>query len=68
MFHKYHIYRYLFIICGTSGMCGIMAKFIVKLKDDIKRRIVIDKDAWESENLKKGDYAEIDIKKIKKSD
>lgn len=47
----------------------IMAKpFIVQIKDDKQRRIVIDKTAWEEE-LIKGDYVEITIRKIKlKSD
>lgn len=44
----------------------IMAKpFIVQIKDDKQRRIVIDKDAWEKEGLQKGDYIEVIIKKIK---
>lgn len=39
--------------------------FIVEIKDDKQRRIVIDKKAWEEENLQKGDYIEVTIKKIK---
>ena len=39
--------------------------FIVKVKDDKQRRIVIDKSAWDEENLKKGEYIEVIIKKIK---
>ncbi len=43
-----------------------MAKpFIVKVKDDKQRRIVIDKIAWDEENLKKDEYIEVTIKKIK---
>lgn len=43
-----------------------MAKpFIVQVKDDTQRRIVIDKKAWEEELLQKGDYIEVIIKKIK---
>jgi len=42
-----------------------MAKpFIVQVKDDRQRRIVIDKDAWQEERLKKGDYVEVTIRKI----
>jgi hypothetical protein len=44
----------------------IMAKpFIVQIKDDKQRRIVIDKEAWEEEGLQRGDYVEVLIKKIK---
>lgn len=46
----------------------IMAKpFIVQIKDDKQRRIVIDKEAWEAEKLQKGDYIEVVIKRIKLS-
>jgi hypothetical protein len=38
--------------------------FIIKLKDDIKRRVVIDKEAWDKEELKKGDYVKITIEKV----
>lgn len=41
--------------------------FIVQVKDDIQRRIVIDKKAWEEEGLQKGDYIEVTIKKVKLS-
>lgn len=45
-----------------------MAKpFIVEIKDDKQRRIVIDKKAWEEEGLQKGDYIEVTIKKVKLS-
>lgn len=44
----------------------IMAKpFIVQIKDDKQRRIIVDKEAWETEKLEKGDYIEVSIKKIK---
>lgn len=44
----------------------IMAKpFIVQIKDDMQRRIIIDKKAWEGEGLQKGDYIEVIVKKIK---
>lgn len=43
-----------------------MAKpFIVQVKDDTQRRIVIDKKAWEDEGIEKGDYVEVTIKKVK---
>ena len=44
----------------------IMAKpFIVQIKDDTQRRIIIDKKAWEEEGLQKGDYVEVIIRKIR---
>ncbi|VVB94167.1 Uncharacterised protein [uncultured archaeon] len=46
----------------------IMAKpFIVQIKDEKQRRIVIDKDVWDDEKLQKDDYIEVVIKKIKLS-
>jgi len=43
-----------------------MAKsFIVQVKDEKQRRIVIDKKTWEEEGLKKDEYIEVSIKKIK---
>jgi sulfur carrier protein ThiS len=38
--------------------------FIVQVKNDKQRRIVIDKKAWEEEKLEKGDYIEVVIKRI----
>jgi hypothetical protein len=38
--------------------------FIVQVKDDNQRRIVIDKDAWIEQELQKGDYIEVTIRKI----
>ena len=47
------------------GIMVTMAKpFIVQIKDDKQRRIVIDKDPWIAEGLQKGDYIEVTIKKI----
>jgi len=44
----------------------IMSKsFIVQIKDDKQRRIIIDKKAWDEEELKKDDYLEVTIRKIK---
>ena len=48
------------------GIVVNMAKpFIVKVKDDKQRRIIIDKTAWDEENLKKDEYIEVIIKKVK---
>jgi len=48
------------------GIVVNMAKpFIVQVKDDKQRRIVIDKKAWEEEGLEKEDYIEVIIKKVK---
>ena len=38
--------------------------FIIQAKDDKQRRIVIDKDAWIEQELQRGDYIEVTIKKI----
>lgn len=38
--------------------------FIVQIKDEKQRRIVIDKEAWSEEGIQKGDYIEVIIKKI----
>lgn len=38
--------------------------FIVQVKDNTQRRIVIDKEAWNELELQKGDYIEVTIKKI----
>jgi hypothetical protein len=40
-------------------------KFRTIIKDDEKRRVVIDKEAWDKENIKKGDLVEISVKKLK---
>lgn len=45
-------------------MVNMAKPFIVQIKDDKQRRIVIDKDAWITEGLQKGDYIEVTIKKI----
>ena len=42
----------------------MVSKFIVQVKDDRQRRMVIDKKAWNDEQLKEGDYIEVTIKKI----
>jgi len=39
--------------------------FVVQIRDEKQRRIVIDKIAWKEEGLEKGDYIEVVIKKIK---
>lgn len=48
-------------------MVNMAKPFIVQIKDEKQRRIVIDKEAWDEEKLKKGDYIEVIIKKIKLS-
>ena len=45
-------------------MVNMSKPFIVQIKDDTQRRIIIDKKAWEEEGLEKGDYIEVVIKKI----
>jgi hypothetical protein len=51
------------------NMVNMAKSFIVQIKDDKQRRIVIDKEAWNEEGLEKGDYIEVIIKKIElKSD
>ncbi len=39
--------------------------FIVQILDVQKRRIVIPKDKYEAEKLKKGDYIKVTIEKVK---
>ena len=46
-------------------MVNMTKPFIVQIKDETQRRIVIDKVAWDEEGLQKGDYIEVTIKKIK---
>ena len=43
----------------------IMAIFITKVSDEKLHRIVIDKDAWNELELKKGDYVKVTIEKVK---
>lgn len=45
-------------------MVNMAKPFIVQIKDDKQRRIVIDKEAWDEEELQKGDYIEVMIKRI----
>jgi hypothetical protein len=47
-------------------MNNMSRTFTTKISDDKQRRIVIDKISWELEDLKKGDYLEVTINKIKK--
>ncbi len=42
-----------------------MTKTIIQIKDDKQRRIVIPQEVWDLEGLKKDDYIEIDVKKVK---
>jgi hypothetical protein len=39
--------------------------FIVKLTDDKQRRIPINKEIWDLQELKKGDYVKVTIEKVK---
>lgn len=48
-------------------MVNMAKPFIVQIKDEKQRRIVIDKKAWEDEGLQKDDYIEVMIKKVKLS-
>lgn len=43
-------------------------KFRTIIRDAEKRRVVIDRDAWDKEGIKKGDVVEISIKKLKVED
>jgi hypothetical protein len=42
----------------------MVSTFIEKITDDKQRRIKIDKDAWDKEKLKKGDYIKVTIEKV----
>lgn len=46
-------------------MVNVAKPFIVQLKDDKQRRIIIDKDTWDEVKLKKGDYVEVSVRKVK---
>lgn len=48
-----------------TQMVNMSKPFIVQVKNDKQRRVVIDKKAWEEEGLQKGDYIEVTIKKLK---
>jgi len=52
-------------VVKKTYMVNMSKPFIVQVKNDKQRRIVIDKKAWEDEGLQKGDYIEVTIKKIK---
>lgn len=57
--------KYLKSVVNMVIMDFMAKPFIVQIKDDKQRRIVIDKKAWEEENLQKDDYIEVVIKKLK---
>ncbi len=38
--------------------------FITKITDDAQRRIKIDKDTWDKEKLKKGDYIKVTVERV----
>ena len=51
------------------GIVVNMSKpFIVQVKDEKQRRIVIDKKIWEEEDLQKDEYIEVTIKKVRMGD
>ncbi len=56
--------KYISLVVNMEIMVDMAKPFIVQIKDDKQRRIVIDKDAWIAEGLQKGDYIEVTIKKI----
>jgi hypothetical protein len=56
--------KYISLVVNMGIMVNMSKPFIVQIKDDKQRRIVIDKDAWITEGLQKGDYIEVTIKKI----
>lgn len=43
-----------------------MAKATIRVPKDQKHRIVIPNEIWEVENIREGDYIEVDIRKIKR--
>ncbi len=61
---KYMSVKYISLVVNMGIMVNMAKPFIVQIKDDKQRRIVIDKDAWITEGLQKGDYIEVTIKKI----
>lgn len=58
---------YIRFVVNLDCMGNMAKPFIVQIKDEKQRRIVIDKKAWEEEGLQKNDYIEIKIKKVKLS-
>ncbi len=59
--------RYIKLVVNLETMAVMAKPFIVQIRDDKQRRIVIDKDAWDEEGIQKGDYIEVKIKKVKLS-
>lgn len=57
--------KYIRLMVNMVYMVNMAKPFIVQIKDDKQRRIVIDKEAWNDEKLQKGDYIEVTIKKVK---
>ena len=56
--------KYISLVVNMGIVVTMAKPFIVQIKDDKQRRIVIDKDPWIAEGLQKGDYIEVTIKKI----
>ncbi len=59
--------KYIKLVVNLEDMAVMVKPFIVQIKDDKQRRIVIDKEAWDEEGIQKGDYIEVKIKKVKLS-
>jgi hypothetical protein len=57
--------KYISLMGNMVYMGNMTQSFIVQIKDEKQRRIIIDKEAWKGEQLEKGDYIEVIIKKIK---
>ena len=59
--------KYIRLMVNMAYMVNMAKSFIVQIKDEKQRRIVIDKETWNDEKLQKNDYIEVTIKKIKLS-
>jgi hypothetical protein len=57
--------KYISLMVNMVYMVNMTKPFIVQIKDDRQRRIVIDKEVWNEEGLQKGDYIQVIIKKVK---
>ncbi len=56
--------KYIRLMVNMVYVVNMTKPFIVQIKDEKQRRIVIDKEAWSEEGIQKGDYIEVIIKKI----
>lgn len=72
-FRKYHLWyfptiphiRWINLNSFPWYNGNVTQKFRTIIKDDTKRRVVIDKDAWDKEGIQKGDLVEVAVKKLK---